>query len=64
MTLGALESALIATEFVAALEQDTNATYVYIGPLEEGDRFLAVTFESAQRLHGVLAQLLSVGRPE
>jgi len=51
MRLGCEELApLVAEEYVVSLEQDQRATYLYIGPLDDGRRFLIVTRESAERL--------------
>lgn len=55
---GVVPAPLTLTEYVVAVEQDTQATYVYIGPLEEAHRFLALTLDSARRLHAVLGGLL------
>lgn len=57
-TLGAGPAPLLAEDFVVALEQDAQATYLYIGPLEDGRRFFAVTLDSAQRLHSAIAAAL------
>ncbi|KTS65021.1 hypothetical protein NS206_05795 [Microbacterium testaceum] len=57
-TLGGDLAPLFAEDLVVALEQDAQAEYVYIGPLEDGRRFLAVTIDSAQRLHSAIAAAL------
>jgi len=56
--LGSDPASLFAEDFVVALEQDAQVTYVYLGPLEDGSRFLALTMDSAQRLHSAVAAAL------
>lgn len=57
--LGGSEVAPLSVEdYVVALEQDDRSTYLYIGSLEEGDRFFAITRDSAGRLcDGIIAAL-------
>lgn len=57
--LGGGSAPLFAEDFIVALEQDAQATYLYVGPLEDGRRFFAVTFDSAQRLHAAIAAALA-----
>ena len=59
--LGGNPAALLSEDFVVALEQDAQATYVYIGPLEDGTRFFAITRDGATRLQIAIASLLGLG---
>jgi hypothetical protein len=56
--LGGDPAPLFAGDYVVAIEQDAQATYLYIGPLEDGRRFFAITFDSAQRLHATISAVL------
>ena len=53
---------LTGQDFVVALEQDARATYLYIGPTDDGARFIALTGESAFRLHDAVGSLLDADR--
>ncbi|SIS19318.1 hypothetical protein [Microbacterium sp. RURRCA19A] len=58
--LGRTEPApLFAEEYVVALEQDQQVTYLYIGPLEDDSRFLAISSEGARRLHAAIGGLIT-----
>lgn len=60
MRLGGDELApLFAEDYVVAIEQDQRATYVYIGPVDDGRRFLIVTRESAERLHTAIGRAIA-----
>ncbi|CAN3702706.1 hypothetical protein MMX123_02736 [Microbacterium sp. MM2322] len=60
MTLGGSTPVpLTAEDYVVALERDTHATYLYIGPLEDGTRFIAVTTDSAERLNTAIRTALT-----
>lgn len=60
MTLGGSTPVpLTAEDYVVALERDTHATYLYIGPLEDGTRFIAVTTDSAERLNTAIRTALA-----
>lgn len=50
---------LTGVDFVVALEQDARATYVYLGPLEDGSRFLALTADNTHRLCIAINDLLA-----
>ncbi|WP_441004775.1 DUF6907 domain-containing protein [Microbacterium sp. CFBP 8794] len=51
---GSAPAPLTAEDYVVALERDAQATYLYIGPLEDGTRFIAVTTDSAERLNAAI----------
>ncbi len=57
---GGVPAPLVAKDFVVALEQDAQAIYLYIGALEDGHRFFAVTLDSAQRLHAAISAALEI----
>ncbi|MEV7769887.1 hypothetical protein [Microbacterium sp. NPDC086615] len=58
--LGGDAAPLFAEDFVVAIERDAQATYLYVGPLEDGRRFFAVTLDSAQRLHAAISAALEI----
>ncbi|MDQ1076207.1 MULTISPECIES: hypothetical protein [Microbacterium] len=60
--LGGDPAPLFADDFVVAIEQDAQATYLYIGSLEDGRRFFAVTLDSAQRLQAVISAILCAAK--
>jgi len=59
---GAEPAPLFVEDFVVALEQDAQATYLYVAPIEDGTRFIALTEESAVRLHNAVSSLLNPKR--
>ncbi|KQR86696.1 hypothetical protein ASF96_10235 [Microbacterium sp. Leaf179] len=60
MTLGGpTPASLTAEDYVVALERDAQATYLYIGPLEDGARLIAVTTDSAERLNTAIRTALA-----